>query len=89
MRILSQNGIHDLNYDNVSLEIHGGTITAHDAAKTSFLLARYSTPERAQDEMLRLHAKYLVTKVVSGKTGITIHEDLPKIFKFDPDEVTE
>lgn len=86
MRIISQKGSLDLNYDQIHLEVTGGKIMAHDTVGTSFPVARYSTPEQAVAEMERLHVLYVKTNVQSTRDGLILRDVSPKVFKFAPDE---
>ena len=86
MRIISQKGDLDLNYDQIILETLGGKIMAHDTVGTAFLIARYSTPERAAGEMERLHVLYVKQRVQQTKNGMILRDTCPKVFKFAPDE---
>ena len=86
MRIISQTGNLDLNYDQIILETLDGKIMAYDTVGTVFPIARYSTPEQAAGEMERLHMLYVREKVQHTKSGLTLRESFPKVFKFAPDE---
>ena len=82
MRIISQNGRFDLNYDQIILETHGGRILAHDTVGTAFPIAKYSTPEKAAEEMERLHGLYVKQNVQHSKSGMVFRDIPPKVFKF-------
>lgn len=86
MRIISQGGTIDTNYDRLTIEVVGCHIGGYDVGGTTFTLAEYSTAERAAEEMERLHLVYIRTNKQTTKTGLTFHENYPKVFKFQPDE---
>lgn len=86
MRIISQKGDLDLNYDQIILETLGGKIMAHDTVGTAFPIAHYSTPEQAAGEMKRLHVLYVKQRVQQTKNGPILRDTCLKVFKFAPDE---
>lgn len=85
MRVISQSGNLDYEYSQISIEVLGGKINAHDGSGC-FRLARYSTPEKARDEMERLHLTYIKQHTQRTSGGLTVRENYPKVFKFAEDE---
>lgn len=92
MRIISQDGKLDIGYDRLLIEIVGCLIKGYDYTdygSTSMHLATYSTPEKAAEEMERLHLTYIKQRKVTTKTGAAFQENYPKVFKFRTDEEVE
>jgi len=60
MRIISQNSMADLPYEATALEVCNGNlcIIAHTTANRQMLMAQYSTPEKTQKAMDKLHEAY-------------------------------
>ena len=90
MRIISQNGSTDFNYDHLTIEncgreIYGFTFKNYE----KFKLAEYSDTKKAAEEMERLHLTYIKQRKVTTKAGVTFQENYPKVFKFRTDEEVE
>lgn len=54
MRIISQSGRTDLNYDNCAIVADGNYIEARTTSQT-YLMAKYSSEEKAEKVMKILH----------------------------------
>ena len=89
MRIISQDGSIDVNYDRLTIGVFGCRISGYDVEGTTFTLAEYKTPEKAAEEMERLHLTYIKQRKVTTKTGAAFQENYPKVFKFRTDEEVE
>lgn len=62
MRIVSQNGIYDLPYDKCFVWIHNEEIFLQPIGEpdSDYILASYSTPEKAEQAIQLLHQVYVV-----------------------------
>ena len=87
MRIISQDGVLDFNYDLISLEVLGKEITAYEINGDNWIIAEYSTEEQAKKEVKRLHELYQKMIVQREKSGMVHYINLPKVFQFAADEV--
>lgn len=99
MRIISQDGRVDFPYDKVVVEINPDgmkeillTTPELAAMGQAFTAATYSTPEKAEKVMARLHKAYAHHLKINGKavTGGKFYSpelrfNPPKIFKFPAD----
>lgn len=77
MRIISQDGRVDFPYDLVMVEIEPEnkkdillTTPEMAAMGQAYVVAEYSTPERAKDAMKLLHDAYLQNPKMTGKTKL-------------------
>lgn len=68
MRIISQNGLIDIPYDNTAFVItnEGFGIFAYTPHGQKYLMANYSTTEKAQEAMKKLHEIYTGSFVVEN-----------------------
>lgn len=88
MRVISQNGMVDVPYENVAFTvdksdeyvIHGHTSYEYKAC----LLAKYSTEEKALKAMEMLHILY-----EDRECWNAYFYDYPKVFRFPSDEDLE
>lgn len=68
MRIISQNGLIDVPYEMTALRFYDGLIKMNmigDTGKGS-IIAQYSTQEKAEKAMQKLHQSYMSTTVVEN-----------------------
>ena len=89
MRIISQDGNIDIDYDHVAVEVTGVKINGYDYNGSVYHLAKYRTSEQVAEEMERLHLTYIKQHKVTTKTGAAFQENYPKVFKFRTDEEVE
>ena len=104
MRLISQDGLIDVNYDNGSIVIgfisdgSGAVISYYDHSHRdkATALGKYSSKDKALKVMEMLRAEYL--KHIYGSGGEMATRDLyippfafipPKVFKFPADEEVE
>ena len=62
MRVISQKGIEptvDLPYEQATLTVNGKFISAIVCGGTNLLIANYSTPEKAEEAMVKLQWRYM------------------------------
>lgn len=60
MRVISQDGKHDFPYENVIIKLSDdGFVFANFVNGQPFLVAQYSSPEKADKAMLLLHKIYV------------------------------
>ena len=99
MRIISQDGRVDFPYDKVMVEINPDgmkdillTTPEMAAMGQAFTVATYSTPEKAEKVMGKLHYAYQHVAKAGGRTvgggkfyAPEIRYNPPKIFKFPAD----
>lgn len=95
MRIISQDGVHDFNYDNVSLHIENDGFYAEEVnilvadGKSLTEVARYSSEEKADKAMDMLHEAYMSVKRQIEKTGLIHYMVLPAVWMFPLDDDLE
>lgn len=100
MRVISQDGMMDIQYENFSLGITGGNhitairdIVASPRVIADGILAKYSSKEKALKAMEMLRTTYLSRMELDGGydrvNGCYVHPNywvLPKVFQFPADD---
>ena len=86
MRIVSQNGELDFNYDSVTVRRAINLIYAIPTADNDMvLIAEYSTSEKAVQAMHKLHAAYRNMRQLKQRENV-FYYDFPKVFHFPADK---
>lgn len=81
MRIFSQNGIYDLPYENIVLDINDNVIVAYTPMTTPLRIAQYKSREKAEKAMQMLHDNYAYNwKLEHGLQPY--YGDEPIVFRF-------
>lgn len=81
MRVISQNGYYDFNYDNLSITLIGGkhnNLYAFIDPMQPIVLAEYSTKEKALKAMEQLRVAYMNCEYFSRVISGTVTMDMPK-----------
>lgn len=96
MRIISQNGAIDVNYENADLERKGTIISVWTLDSVYGSFASYSTEEKAIKAMEMCREKYLSRMELGGGYDIVNkcyvqpnYWVLPKVFQFPKEEEVE
>lgn len=101
MRIVSQNGMYDLPYEETTFQVfYNGKIAAfalsNPASDVYIVMAEYSTEEKAKKAMEMCREKYLSRMELDGGydvvNGCYVQPNywvLPKVFRFPKDEEIE
>lgn len=85
MRVISQDGNFDLNYENATLEIYdSNSIFAYTDATQPRQMAKYSSREKALKAIEMLHILYEDRECCNA-----YFYDYPKVFRFPTDEDLE
>ena len=85
MRIISQDGVADYNYDLVNIYAAGTRIKAWvPGLQQNELLAEYSSPEKAMKAMDRLHTVYKSVKGMKSGDALN-YVEFPKVWRFPAD----
>lgn len=58
MRVISQDGEYDIPYESSVLRIEANVIWAFPTQADEYIVAQYSTPEKAEKAMQKLHECY-------------------------------
>lgn len=98
MRVISQNGMFDFPYEQISVCLQGNVVLCHsmfDMGKYK-VLGNYSTEEKAEKAMEMLREKYLSRMELDGGYDIVNkcyvqpnYWVLPKLFQFPQDSEVE
>lgn len=95
MRIISQDGVHDFNYDLVSIHIESDGFYQEDVhvyvadGKAMTDVAHYSSEEKADRALDMLHEAYMSIKRQIEKTGLVHYTVLPAVWMFPLDDDLE
>lgn len=96
MRVISQDGMMDIQYENFSLGITGGNhitairdIVASPRVIADGILAKYSSKEKALKAMELLRESYLKFAHATNDDSFYTFFDNPKIFRFPADDEVE
>lgn len=91
MRIISQNGTIDVPYEMSAIRNDDGLIILCMVGETGkgSVIARYSTPEKAEKAMEMLREKYKDFARATDKSHFFTMFDYPKVFQFPKDEDVE
>lgn len=74
MRIFSQNGIYDLPYENIVLDINDNVIVAYTPMTTPLRIAQYKSRGKAEKAMQMLHKAY------TGEAFVVKNSEVPEDF---------
>lgn len=87
MRIISQSGTNDMPYETTILAIanSGTCIMAITPNGQQMLMAQYSTQEKAEKAMKKLHEAYREENLVQIGADATINYYHNMLFQFPPD----
>lgn len=93
MRVISQDGMMDIQYENFSLGITGGNhitairdIVASPRVIADGILAKYSSKEKALKAMELLREAYLKFAHATDDKSFYTFFDNPKVFQFPADD---
>ena len=86
MRVISQDGALDFNYDNISLLQHGEDISVIDQNNEAGIIAQYSSEEKAKAALEKLHTAYMKVIAQREKDGVTRYYEYPKVWQFPNDD---
>ena len=88
MRVISQDGTVDVPYEDfVFVRSNANKIACEKYGRGSvaFMIAEYSTKEKAQKAMSMLSAEYKRFQTTTDKHNYYFAFDYPKVFKFPAD----
>lgn len=90
MRVISQDGNFDLNYENATLEIsESNSVFAYTDATQPRQIARYSSREKVLKAMEMLLTTYTNFQTYKDNRGNYFAFNYPKRFRFPADEDLE
>ena len=64
MRVISQNGEHDIPYESSAVSINGTTISAYSHSVGPTFMAQYKSRDEARRAMMQLRNRYIEGKKV-------------------------
>lgn len=82
MRIISQDGCFDFNYDTTNLVVAGGFVKACPISDSEVVIfANYASEDEAKKALFLLHKAYRSMHTIKTKDGVTYYEP-PKVWQF-------